>query len=141
MKKMRIVLAEDDTILSKVIIEELKGAGYDVTHVKDGEDAVSTVTKKMPDLALFDVLMPKMTGMEALEELKGNPITKDVPVIMLTMLSSDDDIKKALKLGASDYIVKSQHAVGEIVEKVNEFFGVESHPEAHSSKQESSEEE
>jgi DNA-binding response OmpR family regulator len=127
----KIVIAEDDEILAKVIVEELKEAGFDVTHAKNGVEAVSEIQSKMPNLVLCDVLMPEKDGFGVLEETKKNPATKNIPFIMLTMLGSDDDIKKGLKMGANDYIVKSQHAVAEIVEKVKEFFGKESHPEAN----------
>jgi len=131
----KILICEDDEILSKVLKEELEESGFDVKHVIDGEAGVQEAQSFKPDLILCDVLMPKKTGFEALEELKASPITKDIPVIMLTMLGSDDDIKKGLKLGANDYIVKSQHAVGEIVEKVKAFFGEESHPEGADKKE------
>ncbi|MFC1731821.1 PleD family two-component system response regulator [candidate division KSB1 bacterium] len=122
MEKPHVLLAEDDMILSQVIAEELESGGYRISQAKDGEAAVDLIKKKRPDLVLLDILMPKMNGMEVLENVKASSTTRGIPVIMLTMLSSDDDIKRALRLGAEDYIVKSQHAVGEIVEKVNEFF-------------------
>jgi len=130
MKKSKIVLVEDDQVLSKVIFEELEEAGFDVSHASDGQEGVDMINSKKPDLVLLDVLMPNMNGFEVLETIKGSPVTKGIPVIMLTMLGSDDDIKKGLKLGANDYIVKSQHAVSEIVDKVKGFFTNESHPEA-----------
>lgn len=122
MEKSHILLVEDDAILSRVIEEELESAGYKISKAKDGEAAIDLINSKRPDLVLLDILMPKMNGMEVLEHIKESSTTKNIPVIMLTVLSADDDIKRALKLGAVDYIVKSQHAVGEIVEKVNEFF-------------------
>ena len=131
MEKPHILLVEDDSILSRVIEEELESAGYKISQVKDGEEAVDLINKKRPDLVLLDILMPKMNGMEVLEHIKASTTTRNIPVIMLTVLSSDDDIKKALKLGAEDYIVKSQHAVGEIVDKVNEFFDKGARPSAH----------
>lgn len=130
----KVVLAEDDEILAKVIKEELSEAGFSVTHVANGVDVVKTVQDTRPDLILQDILMPGKTGFEILEELKQSPVTKDIPVVMLTMLGSDEDIKKGLQLGANDYIVKSQHAVAEICEKVQEFFKKESHPEATQAK-------
>jgi len=133
MSKESIVLAEDDQILAKVIEEELLEIGFDVYCAKDGEEAVKMINSKKPDLVLLDLLMPKKDGFTVLEEIKGEAITKDIPVVILTMLGSDDDIKKGLRLGASDYIVKSQHAISEIVEKVKDFFKEESHPEAHKS--------
>jgi CheY-like chemotaxis protein len=129
MASIKIVLCEDDEVLSKVILEELKEAGFDVSYANNGVDGLKTIQSVKPSLVLLDVLMPQMDGFAVLEALKKSPDTMNIPVIMLTMLGSDDDIKKGLKLGANDYIVKSQHAVGEICDKVKEFFAGESHPE------------
>jgi len=130
MTKIKILLAEDDEILRKVIYEELTESGFDVSQAQDGEEALELARSSKPDLILCDVIMPKKNGFEVLEELKKFPDTMDIPVIMLTMLGQDEDIKKGLQLGANDYIVKSQHAVGGIVDKVKEFFAKEQHPEA-----------
>lgn len=130
MSKIKVLLIEDDQILSKVVNEELKEAGFEVSEANDGEEGLKLAQSKKPDLILTDVLMPKMDGFGVLEGLKKSPITKEIPVIMLTMLGTDEDIKRGLKLGANDYIVKSQHAVTEIIDKVKKFFEKESHPEA-----------
>ena len=130
MKKAKILLVEDDKILSSVLYEELKEADFQVFQAFDGEVGLKLANSKKPDLILLDVLMPKLDGFSALASLKKSPATKDIPVIMLTMLGSDEDLKKGLKLGATDYIVKSQHAVGEIIEKIKSFFEQEAHPEA-----------
>ena len=122
MDKLHIVLAEDDSILSKVLVEELELAGYKVTLVEDGVKLFEVIDINKPDLILLDILMAKMTGIEVLEKIKMNPATKDIPIIMLTMLSSDNDIKKSTSLGADDYIVKSQHTIADIIKKVNQFF-------------------
>ena len=122
MKKGKIVLVEDDDILSKVLYEELKEVGFAVEQAFDGEEGLKTINKTIPDLVLLDLLMPKMHGFDVLKELKANPKTDNVPVFILTMLGRDEDIKKGLQLGAEDYIVKAQHAVAEIVEKVEDFF-------------------
>lgn len=121
MKKARIVLIEDDQILSKVINEELKDAGYDVDLAMDGESGLELVKNKKPDLVLLDLVLPKKHGFDVLEDMKKIHELQKIPVIILTMLGSDDDIKKGIKLGANDYIVKSQHAVSEIIEKVDDF--------------------
>ncbi len=122
MKNTKIVLIEDDEILSKVIDEELGEAGFDVKRAFTGDKGLSMVVSEMPNLVLLDLMLPGIHGFEVLERLKANPKTKSVPVIILTMLGSDEDIKRGLRLGASDYIVKSQHAVGEIIDKVKDFF-------------------
>ena len=121
MKKRKIVLIEDDVILSKVINEELEESDFDIHRAFTGSKGLDMIKSEMPDLVLLDLVLPEMSGFDVLAEAKKDPKTKNVPVIILTMLGSDDDIKKGISLGAQDYIVKSQHAVGEIIEKVKSF--------------------
>jgi DNA-binding response OmpR family regulator len=130
MSKQKIVLVEDDEILSKVLFEELKDAGFEVQQAFDGEAGLEIAKSTKPDLVLLDLVMPKKQGFEVLEELKKSLLTKDIPVMILTMLGQDEEIKKGIKLGAEDYIVKSQHAVAEIVEKIKDFLKKEQHPSA-----------
>lgn len=129
MAKLKIALVEDDEILSKVLMEELTECGFEVHQAYDGEKGIEVIKSIKPNLVLLDVVMPKKNGFDVLEILKKEMDLKTIPVIMLTMMGSDDDIKKGFQMGANDYIVKSQHAVGEIVEKVKNFFEKESHPE------------
>ncbi|MDP2648096.1 MAG: response regulator [Candidatus Yanofskybacteria bacterium] len=131
MNKIKILLVEDDEVLAKVIYEELGDAGFEVFQAYDGEAGLNLARKKQPDLVLLDILLPKKNGFEVLDAMKKTPETKEIPVIVLTMLGSDEDIKKGLQLGANDYIVKSQHAVIEIIEKVKNFFAKETHPAAN----------
>ena len=121
MNKTKIVLVEDDEILSKVLYIELGDSGFEVMQAFDGEAGLELVRSQKPDLVLLDLILPKKHGFEVLAELKKSPDTSGIPILILTMLGSDEDIKKGLQLGADDYIVKSQHAVAEIVEKVKSF--------------------
>jgi len=121
MNNPKIVVIEDDDVLSKVVCDALSEAGFEVLQALDGEKGLEMVALQKPDLVLLDLLLPKKDGFEVLEELKKSSITHDIPVIILSMLSGDN-IKKGLGLGASDYIVKSQHVMDEIVEKVKDFF-------------------
>lgn len=130
MAKTKILLVEDDTVLAKVIYEELTDAGFETFQAYDGEAGLTMAREKKPDLILLDILLPKKNGFEVLKALRESPDTKGLSVVMLTMLGNDDDIKKGLSMGASDYIVKSQHALPEIVEKIKEFFAKEQHPQA-----------
>jgi len=109
-------------------MEELQDAGFEVKRAIDGEEAIIMTKSEKPDLLLLDIIMPKKDGFQVLKELKSFPETERIPVIIMTMLGSDDDVKKGLKLGAADYIVKSQHAVAEMVEKIKNFFSQEQHP-------------
>lgn len=121
MNKTKIVLIEDDEILSKVLYAELSEADFEVKQAFDGEAGLAMVKSEKWDLILLDLILPKKHGFEVLAELKKSADTASIPVLILTMLGSDEDIKKGLQLGADDYIVKSQHAVAEIVEKVKSF--------------------
>ena len=117
----KIILVEDDKILSTVMYDKLQTAGFEVERAFDGEKGLALITARKPDLVLLDIVMPKKTGLEVLTALKALPETKAIPVIILTVLGSDDQIKKGLALGANDYIVKTEHAIGEVVEKVQSF--------------------
>ena len=122
MDRLKILLIEDDAVLAKVLYEELSEANFEVFQAYDGETGLAMAHEKHPDLILLDIIMPKKNGFEVLEDLKKSQETKAIPVALLTMLGSDDDVKKGLRLGATDYIVKSQHALPEIVDKVKSFF-------------------
>lgn len=130
MGKQKIIIIEDDEILSKVLCTELTDAGFEVLPAFDGESGLKLVKSEKPDLVLLDLILPKRHGLEVLEEIKKSPDTKSIPVIVLTLLGEDEAIKKGLRLGADDYLVKSSHALAEIVEKVKDFFAKESRQEA-----------
>lgn len=130
MPKQKIVLIEDDETLAEVLYSELTEAGFEVSPAFDGVEGLKQVQEKKPDLVLLDLILPEKHGFEVLEEIKKSPETAKIPVIILSLLGEDEDIKKGLKLGADDYIVKSSHAIAEIVEKVKNFFAKESHPQA-----------
>jgi two-component system sensor histidine kinase ChiS len=120
----KILIAEDEDILLKVLKDRLEEAGWHVTGVSNGKSAIDDLNKAGRDgydLLLLDLLMPEMSGFEVLEEIKKNAELVDLPIIVLSNLGGDDDIKKAMKLGADDYFVKAQHPMSEIVEKVEKF--------------------
>lgn len=116
-----ILLVEDERSLSEVLGHELKKSNFEVEFAYDGEEAIETLKILKPDLILLDLILPKMNGFEVLEKIKRDFDTRSIPVIVLSNLGSDDDIKHAIKLGAEDYYVKVQHPLLEIVEKVSKF--------------------
>lgn len=121
MRTPKIAIIEDDEIFSTVLHDELKGAGFDVVHAPDGESGLRAVRSHRPDLVLLDLVLPKLNGFEVLKALRESPDTSGIPVIVLSVLGSDEDIKTCLRLGGEDYFVKSQHSLAEIVERVKEF--------------------
>lgn len=101
---MKILLLEDDVILSEILSEHLSEKGYEVSSVYDGEDAYEKIMKNGYDLMLFDVNVPLLNGFELLKLLKEQHI--HVPTIFITSLDSTDDLKKGFDLGCDDYLKK-----------------------------------
>lgn len=123
-----ILLVEDERSLSGVLGYELKRSNFDVEFAYDGEEALEKLEKIKPDLILLDLILPKINGFDVLEKIKQDFDTRLIPVIVLSNLGSDDDIKRAIKLGAVDYYVKAQHPLLEIVEKISKFLEIPRSP-------------
>ncbi len=117
-KSNTILVVEDEDFLGRVLIDNLSAEGFQTDLAVDGEEAVEKMRKEKPALILLDLLLPKKDGFFVLEEVRSNPELKLVPVIVLSNLGGDEDIKRALALGANDYFVKSQHPIVEVIEKV-----------------------
>ena len=115
---MKIVIVEDEKALSGALYEKFTKVGFEAFVANDGGEAMDIIRKNSPDIIALDLLLPKKNGFDVLAELKADPELKDIPVIILSNLDQDEDLKKALRLGASDYWVKSQHPINEIVDKV-----------------------
>ena len=115
---MKILIVEDESALAIVLEEKLKKLDHDVRIAKDGDVALPLARSFMPSLMLLDLILPKKDGFAVLKEMKADPELAAIPVIVLSNLGEDDNIKKALSLGAKDYFVKSQHPINEIVEKI-----------------------
>jgi DNA-binding response OmpR family regulator len=122
MAQSTIVLIEDDEILSTVMYEELSRAGFRVYRAGDGESGLKLIVSKEPDLVLLDLELPKKSGFEVLAAVKGADATKKIPVVVMSVLESDEDVRKAMSLGAKDYFIKSQHPVGELIDMVKQGF-------------------
>ncbi|MFZ3015863.1 MAG: response regulator [Minisyncoccia bacterium] len=118
---MKILIAEDEVVLYKVLEEKFKEEKFEVIIVPDGSAVMSMVKKNKPDIILLDIILPEVDGIEILSKLKEDKILREIPVIILSNLGEDQKIKQALKLGAVDYMVKSQHPIQEVVEKVREY--------------------
>ena len=115
---MKILIVEDKESLSKALRDKFEIEKFEVTVVADGEFAFSIAKSIKPDIVLLDLVLPGKHGKEVLKELKKDEELKSIPVIVLSNLDTDSDIKEALRLGAEDYFVKVQHPIAEIIEKV-----------------------
>lgn len=123
--KKNILLVEDDDGLANVYQQRLEAEGFTVKRVPNGEDALAVAIEFKPDLILLDVMMPKVSGFDVLDILRNTPETANIKVIMLTALSQDTDKEKAEKLGADDYLVKSQVVIADVVERIKHHLGIQ----------------
>lgn len=119
----RVLFIEDEFDLQKSVSEFLKKEGYEVIHALDGEIGLNLAKTDSPDLILLDIILPKKDGFEVLAGLKRDEATKQIPVIVLTNLENPEDVEKSLSLGATTYLVKSDHSLEDILEKIKQTIG------------------
>src|SRR5260370_13910728 len=105
-KMATVLLAEDDADIRLLVTFKLEQAGHEVRAFSDGASALADARKHPPDLAVLDILMPGMTGLEVCRELRDSPATADVLVILLTARAQQADIAAGFDSGANDYIAK-----------------------------------
>ena len=114
----KILLVEDDKFLSELISKKLISEGFVVNLAFEGEGALDMAKKDQPDLILLDIILPGMDGFEILTKLKQDAGLATIPVMMISNLMQQEDIDKALSLGAVEYLVKSQFTSDEIMDKI-----------------------
>lgn len=119
----KILLVEDDKSLREIYGVRLMAEGYEIVSAGDGEEALATAIKERPALIVSDVMMPKISGFDMLDILRSTTETKDIKVIMMTALSSDDQRARGEALGADRYLVKSQVGIEDVVRTVHEVLG------------------
>ena len=105
-RKNTILVVDDVAVNVQLLTTYLTSVGYDVCTARDGQEALDKVSETQPDLILLDVMMPKLNGFEVCERLKSDPMTKIIPVIMVTALNEIEDKIKATEAGADDFVSK-----------------------------------
>ena len=119
----KILLVEDDKSLREIYGVRLMAEGYEIVSAGDGEEALAVAIKERPNLIVSDVMMPKISGFDMLDILRSTTETKDIKVIMMTALSSDDQRARGEALGADRYLVKSQVGIEDVVRTVHDVMG------------------
>ena len=102
----RIFIAEDDDSILELLVTRMRLAGYHTSQEKDGLSALEAIRRAPPSACILDVNMPRLDGFQVLKRLRADPLTAHVPVLILTARRAPDDIKTAIKLGATDYLTK-----------------------------------
>jgi CheY-like chemotaxis protein len=121
MSDTRILLIEDDKFLRRACEVGLKKRGFAVVTASDGEEGLQKAQAESFDLILMDMLMPKLSGLEALEALKKDDRTRGIPVVILSNSSLDTDMQRAMELGAAGYMVKASLSLQELGDHVLSF--------------------
>lgn len=119
--KKDILVAEDDQFLVKIYKAKLTKEGFDVRIALDGDEAMAEIKKKIPDIMLLDLIMPKKDGFEVLEEMKKDGTLKKIPVIILSNLGQEVDVHRGLELGAKDYLVKANTSLVQVINRIKSY--------------------
>lgn len=114
----KILIAEDDKFLANAYRVKFAAMGMDVLIVNNGQEVLDKVDEYSPDVILMDLIMPIKDGFETLVELKKSDAHKSTPVVIASNLGQNEDIEKGIKLGAVDYIVKSNMSIKDLSEKI-----------------------
>ena len=115
----KILIAEDDPFLMKVLGTVLQDEGFEVELAKDGVEAIAKIDKDSYAVVLLDLIMPKKTGFEVLEEAKKKGVK--TPILVFSNLSQPEDKAEAIELGAKDYFVKSDMSIDEVAKAVKKY--------------------
>jgi len=114
----KILLVEDDPFLIDIYTTKLKGAGFTVEVVKDGETVLPTLKTSQPDLLLLDIVLPHVDGWEILAMIQKEKILSGLKIVVLSNLGQKSEVEKGMKLGATKYLIKAHHTPSEVVKEV-----------------------
>ncbi len=119
----KILILEDEIIISDLLAKKLSFEGYSVKTAQNGKQGMDLMTQETPDLVLTDVIMPEKNGFTVIEEMKQNEMLKNVPIIIISNSGQPVEIDRAKELGVSDWIIKTEFDVQEIIKKVKNKIG------------------
>ena len=113
-----VLIVEDDRFLRDLIQQKLTKEGFKTIAAVDGEEGLKSATEQKPHLILLDLILPGIDGFEVLRKIKGDASTSGIPIIVLSNLGQKEDMDRALKAGAEDFMVKAHFTPTEIIAKV-----------------------
>jgi DNA-binding response OmpR family regulator len=120
MSRGKVLVVDDEEYIQHILNFSFGAEGFEVITASDGEEAVTMARSERPDIIVLDIMMPKMDGYEACKQIKADPQTQDIPVILLTAKGREVDRKLGAEAGADDYVVKP-FSPGRLIERVEGF--------------------
>jgi two-component system alkaline phosphatase synthesis response regulator PhoP len=119
MRKGKILVVDDEINITQILEFSIGAEGYDVITASNGEEAIDKARREQPDLIILDIMMPRIDGYEACRILKTNPLTKNIPVVLLTAKGRDIDKRLGVEVGATDYIIKP-FSPGKLIDRIHQ---------------------
>ena len=120
----KILIIEDEKIISDLLERKLTREGYSVVITTNGIDGLAKMREDRPDMVLLDIIMPKMGGFEVMEEMNKDEALKDIPVIVVSNSGQPVEIDRIKKMGAKDWLIKTEFDPQEVSEKVKKQIGI-----------------
>jgi len=114
----KILLIEDEEIMIDLLKRKLTSEDYEVSIARDGEEGLKKMKEVKPNLILLDIIMPKMGGFEVMEEMQKDKNLKDIPIIVISNSGQPVELDRAQKLGAKDWLIKTEFDPQEVIEKI-----------------------
>ncbi len=118
MGKLTVLVIDDDPVILELLRVNFEIEGFDVICAKDGEEGLARAQRDQPDVVISDIMMPRRDGLQLLTDLKGDPSTEDLPVILLSAKAQRSEVQQGLDLGADDYITKPFDPL-ELIDRLN----------------------
>ncbi len=120
-KKKKVLIVDDEASIREIYKKEFNSEGFQVLLAADGEEGLLKAGEDSPHLILLDVMLPKMNGIDVLKALKKNPLTKDIPILLLTNLGEETIIKEGFTMGAEGYLLKVSYTPAQVVAECRKF--------------------
>jgi len=117
-KKIKVLLVEDDSMIVQMYKTRMDSEGWEVFFTDRGSEAMKIAKEEKPDIILLDIILPEVDGFTILKDLKADPATKKILVLMLTNLGQESDQNKGKEMGVDGYFIKSQHTPGDVITKI-----------------------
>jgi DNA-binding response OmpR family regulator len=117
----KILFVEDDPLIVKIYTTRLTADGHEVLSADNGEQGLKLAQESIPALVVLDIMMPKMDGFAVLTQLKSAEKTKNIPVIVYSNLAQEEEMARALKLGANEFVIKANLSPTEMIEKIKTY--------------------
>ncbi len=119
----KILIVEDEDIIIDLLEKKLIQEGYEVSTAHDGEEGLKIMKEVKPDIVLLDIVMPKKSGYEVMEEMSKDPELNKIPIIIISNSGQPVELDKAKELGAKDWLIKTEFDPNEVAEKVRKQIG------------------